>query len=43
MSFDNDNLDSNYDLYYISGSEFENLEIIDIKKWAKGHRAYYIK
>ncbi len=24
-------------------NEFDNLEIIDIKKWAKGHRAYYIE
>ena len=23
--------------------EFNNLEIIDIKKWAKGHKAYYIE
>ena len=23
--------------------EFRRLEIIDIKKWAKGHKAYYIE
>ena len=23
--------------------EFKLLEIIDIKKWAKGHKAYYIE
>ena len=23
--------------------EFNRLEIIDIKKWAKGHKAYYIE
>ena len=24
-------------------NEFNRLEIIDIKKWAKGHKAYYIE
>ena len=24
-------------------TEFNNVEIIDIQKWAKGHKAYYVQ
>ena len=27
----------------ILNKEFDYLEIIDIRKWAKGHKAYYVK